>query len=763
MPVAVLKNLRAMRGMGVLADRDGKAPHVVFRRYNLLYGFNGSGKSTLSRLLASLQTGVRHPRLPPTCTFEIELDDGSILACPDKLTGIERRVLVFNNDFVEQNLQWSNARASPVFYIGKEQAALAEELAALRDCIPASLVRMQRATEAVRLGERDLVSFKRERARLISGCLRMHGRKYEAPQLTADYKQIQLDAGSRLTDADLDALTETCRKAEPPAKVNEISLDLSGAAKVLTVARGVCGVGPSTAVLTELQAHPAMLNWVIQGHAYHESQDLKECLFCANPLSPPRMQDIQSAIDGGIDRVISGIDKAREAVKAFEDALDATETPAPHAISAAHIGAYEAAITTFEERFEALMDATQFAARLLDEKRQAPGAYPNVSDMPDQRQAGRLVNALADAVTSLNKVIAAHNKDVDDFTNLQDEAQLAIRKHFLAEGSAEFREIQDGFDQAETESAAAARADAKLRTDIQSLESKIREHSRAADAINKLLHSYLGHPELSIVAVTDGYEIHRNGKLITGLPSEGEKTALALCYFLSLMESEGRKTGNNIVVIDDPISSLDSRSLNFACNLIKSRLADAAQLFVFTHNLNCLNEFRKPWRSKARATDGKEPTAALLFLDVSIPKGAQRISKIIELPALLREYDSEYHYLFHHVLKFAGAGDQYDYAYMMPNVLRRVLEVFLAFRCPGTAPLSSKIDQLCKAHVGLDKNRIIALERLTQVESHSDNLDDLISFSSMTLEEAKDATNALLALMEQVDPAHPAGLRRICG
>jgi hypothetical protein len=139
-----------------------------------------------------------------------------------------------------------------------------------------------------------------------------------------------------------------------------------------------------------------------------------------------------------------------------------------------------------------------------------------------------------------------------------------------------------------------------------------------------------------------------------------------------------------------------------------------------------------------------------------------RSSNIVELPVLLREYDSEYHYLFSHVLKFAEAGDAYDYAYMMPNVLRRVLAVFLAFRCPGSAGLSPKIEQVCAAHPALDRDRIVALERLTQVESHSDNLDDLIAFSSMTLEESKDATSALLTLMQQVDAAHLAGLRRVC-
>ena len=130
---------------------------------------------------------------------------------------------------------------------------------------------------------------------------------------------------------------------------------------------------------------------------------------------------------------------------------------------------------------------------------------------------------------------------------------------------------------------------------------------------------------------------------------------------------------------------------------------------------------------------------------------------------LLREYDSEYHFLFYHVLKFSEAENgEYEYAYMMPNVLRRVLDVFLAFRCPGSAGFASKITQLCKDYSGVDKDRITALERLTQVESHSDNLDDLISFSSMTLEETKDATIALLDMMEQVDKAHLDALRRLC-
>jgi wobble nucleotide-excising tRNase len=110
----------------------------------------------------------------------------------------------------------------------------------------------------------------------------------------------------------------------------------------------------------------------------------------------------------------------------------------------------------------------------------------------------------------------------------------------------------------------------------------------------------LGHKELSILSVEEGYVIRRRGRPIEGSPSEGEKTAIALCYFLSSLEAEGRSIRDRIVIIDDPISSLDSRALNYACSLILSRLANAAQMFVLTHNQNCMNEFKKAQKCPAR-------------------------------------------------------------------------------------------------------------------------------------------------------------------
>ena len=66
-----------------------------------------------------------------------------------------------------------------------------------------------------------------------------------------------------------------------------------------------------------------------------------------------------------------------------------------------------------------------------------------------------------------------------------------------------------------------------------------------------------------------------------------------------------------------------------------------------------------------------------------------------------------------------------------------MLDVFLAFKCPGGGGLPSQLDKLCTDYPSLDLGRLATLERLAEVESHSDDIDDMMSFSTMTREEAR--------------------------
>lgn len=107
-------------------------------------------------------------------------------------------------------------------------------------------------------------------------------------------------------------------------------------------------------------------------------------------------------------------------------------------------------------------------------------------------------------------------------------------------------------------------------------------------------------------------------------------------------------------------------------------------------------------------------------------------------------------------------GLAYDHLYLMPNAMRKVLDIFLAFKVPGPDGLKSKLDTLVRTRPDFDANRLMALDRLVQLESHAESLDDLVAFSSMTIEESRDASQALIALMQEMDEPHLLRLQQLC-
>lgn len=760
---AMITNLRSLRGMGIFADRNARSPSLELRRYNLVYGFNGSGKSTLSRLFASLQAGVIHPKLPEGCSFEVTLDDGTDFGCPSKLAGLERRLLVFNADYVEQNLQWTEGRASPVFFIGADQAEAAAELAKIEDQITTQAAAKTAAETAEKATEKGFAGFKRDHAKLTASHLHLGGRKYEALALAKDYEAWKTEGATLLSDVDFKAAEDTRRLDEPMPRLNPLKFETSSVETAYQFIREICSQSLTTVALEEVQRFPDMLLWLKQGQEFHQSNGLQDCLYCGNTITGERKAILASAFDNQVDEFVERLAKTADRLQSLITTLIQLEDaiPAPHAL-----------VTELRADFKNTRDQLGSEVRLvrtylsalqdvLAHKRERPATPADMSEVALQSDVASAAKGLAQTIEAANAAIAAHNLVVENFAKHREEAEFAIRKHFIADCLAEYANYAKELDDAKKKLATANEEFEQLTTTANQLRQQIKEHGPAAGTINKLIASYLDHQELTIHPVEQGYQLQRHGQPIRGVPSEGEKTAIAISYFLSSIEAEGRRLKDLIVVVDDPVSSLDSKALNYACALVRSRLTDAGQLFVLTHNLQCMNEFRKAWK---RLTEGNEPTARFLFIDVAIPAGQdKRSSAIVPMSHLLREYDSEYHFLFSHILKFIQDPNAHDdHGYMIPNILRRVLDVFLAFKCPGNSGLPGKIQQLCKAYENLDRDRLVALERLTQVESHSDNLDDLLSFSSMTLEETRAAAVALIDMMGHVDSNHLAHLRRLC-
>jgi len=74
--------------------------------------------------------------------------------------------------------------------------------------------------------------------------------------------------------------------------------------------------------------------------------------------------------------------------------------------------------------------------------------------------------------------------------------------------------------------------------------------------------------------------------------SEGDKSTIALAFFLSKLDID-TTTSNKVIIFDDPLSSFDSNRRLYTVELIKDLLPRIKQLLVFSHNERFLYEIYK--------------------------------------------------------------------------------------------------------------------------------------------------------------------------
>lgn len=145
----------------------------------------------------------------------------------------------------------------------------------------------------------------------------------------------------------------------------------------------------------------------------------------------------------------------------------------------------------------------------------------------------------------------------------------------------------------------------EIKTQLKTLRGKTVETDTAKDSINLMLRDS-GMRGFSLepkAGVDNVYEVRRPDGTIADNLSEGEKNFIAFLYFYHLVhgsDSADGETREKIVVIDDPVSSMDSGSLFIVSTLVRqmieicrnnadnrNRTAEGnfiKQIFILTHN-----------------------------------------------------------------------------------------------------------------------------------------------------------------------------------
>ena len=215
------------------------------------------------------------------------------------------------------------------------------------------------------------------------------------------------------------------------------------------------------------------------------------------------------------------------------------------------------------------------------------------------------IRTLEQIIVDGNDTITKHNRMIDNFTTekntlisdiwsfLMNENNTLISK-YLSEMiifDKAKKGIQKGID--------------SCKQQLDDLENNIIEAGKnvtsvqpTVDEINRSLKCY-GFTNFKIVPSNvqkNAYQIQRiDGTLATNTLSEGEETFISFLYFLQLAKGSAdvsRVTNRKVLVLDDPICSLDSTVLYIVSSLVKGLIknvrdghSDVEQIFILTHNV----------------------------------------------------------------------------------------------------------------------------------------------------------------------------------
>ena len=743
--MALIDRISKLKHPGVLHDFTWPQDLAAFGRYNLIYGWNGSGKTTISRLFHAIET-----RAAPTNYKAEVFIHGQVIHGP-AFSQATLPVRVFNRDFVAANVtQTPGGDVPPILVLGEdsvEKQAQVEELrASLREAIAErDKRRVQRDSNDSTLDRHCI-----REARAVKEALRSMGQN---PYNNFDKSRYQSRAQEMLNSGNgkNHRLAEDLRRSlrlqineTPKEKIGEIKYTFPKLSEISADVVKLLKMTVVSATIQSLEHDERLSSWVHEGINLHDSYGTMQCLFCEQTLPQDRMDRLKAHFNAAYERLLENIDEQIGVLELAAEDTASLELPHGSQFYDDLAKGYEDALAEFsrmqQEAFEALsvlVDALTkkkgqvFAVSALDHN------LPSLSD---------------DTVGDLNLLVRKHNTRCDGFEAQIVAARKSLAADMIAGSLDEFESLNKDVQKSKSEATEASNEVTRLKGEIAQLEQEIVEHRRPAAELNEDLRKYLGHGELHFEVKDTGYAITRRGEPAQSL-SEGEVTAVALLYFLKSLDDRRFDAPNGVVVLDDPVSSLDANSLFLAFGFIRERTQHAGQLFILTHNFAFFRNV-KNWLHHMRGQRRKEVSsrpARLYMLEWQFAtETGQRLSTLRQLDPLLEWYESEYHYLFARIfLESQNAQTTLAENYVLPNMARRLLEGFLAFRMPQiSGDLWSKLRE-----VEFDEVMKTRILRFVNTHSHSDGIGEPEHDPSL-LAEARPVLKDLLTLIKTLDPDH---------
>ena len=735
----IIKKFTKIKNLGVFSDFVSSRSLPEFKRYNIVYGWNGSGKTTLSKLFAGLNSGCCEEF--SAAQYEIK-DDANATYSNGQAFSIPIRV--FNQEYVSDNVAFTTNSAKPILVLGEEnQEIIAQiesdekEITTIRGKIDEE---NRQKTQKSANKDRLFTDIARTIGQNTRGAI---SRTYRKPE--AETAFVDLTDKSILSDDQLALLVQEIAQEsmEKQSKVSLASNFNDQFAENIEKSQQLANETVEAKVVARLLTNTDIAAWVEQGVALHEKHKSNNCEFCGSKLSEERVKELADHFNEADKKLKEQIDITLNDLRAYcaqiQHLQPADKMNLYHELREEYDGHSTALINA---RNELLTEIERFA-KTLESKKSHTTAQLDLGDQPK-------LDELSSCIDKLNELIDRHNKKTDEFEAHKLTASKKIEAHYLST-------IYDDVEALKTEISAHEVRGKELIDGIEGnpdnlglrrLIERVRENKakvssshKACDMMNKALTSFLGHTEITFVVNDDdgGYILKRGDKVAKSL-SEGEKTAIAFVYFTVQLKDENFDVDNGIVVIDDPISSLDANSQYQAFSFLKTATGSAKQLFVFTHNFDFLKLLLN-WQKGNN--NGRDAQYFMVNNEYSVSDGSRK-AFLDKLDADLQKFESEYHYLFDTIYRYQSDGTIAN-AYKMPNIARKVLDNFLMFRIPSSESTYKRLERL-----DFDDQKKAAIYKFVNDQSHITGS----GFDPALVPEAQKNIGYLLELMQTTFPEH---------
>lgn len=723
---------------------DGAGNVQLFKDINVIYGRNYSGKTTLARIVRALEKGLISDKYENP-EFEVCLKDAAD-ATQANLKAHGKKIRVFNEDFVRDNLRFivNPEESINSFAILGGNATIEAEIAALKTELGVKdeeaetgfyleLKNAKTIADTTKLAYESAnntlnqqlsykatnnpngIKYKSER---------FGDQNYTKPKLEADIETVLKDSFIPLTDNEitekLALLNE--RVNQDIQAISKVSIDLiefSNKAEIL-VTKPIS----SSDKIEQLVKDSILNRWVKEGRQLHKDK-LEQCSFCGNAITTERWKELDSHFDEESEKLEKEIDNL---IKEIQQGIITLDSCLPINKSVFY--------TKFHKDLDRLILIRQSVITVI--KSELSKIVGQLQGRKDDLLNTKIYTPIIDNSKRLNwcwKIFENFRLQANTYSKSlgteQTEAKKLLRLREISDFvktiqySNEITRIQGLKTIADTDALKKTDIAQKIQNQIKLIEDKERlmnDEEKGALKVNEYLNNFFGHDFLTLQALEEAdqlggkkirFEIIRNGKKAHHL-SEGECSLIAFCYFMAKLEDIETKGSKPIIWIDDPISSLDSNHIFFVYSLINSEIVakqDFEQLFISTHNLDFLKYLK-------RLPDAANNAQRGYFIITR----EHDISKIKLMPKYLKDYVTEFNFLFHQIYLCANADTedetQHGLFYNFGNNTRKFLEAFLFYKYPNALDRDDKLTRF----FGDNRQASSMTDRINNEFSHLEGL-----------------------------------------